>query len=141
MSKDKPHNAGTWTEARKDSFIKGALRAAHTKWGPKCKCIANARTRRGFYHCDGCKKEVPATIKRELKTKPGVMKRTKNIYADHIHPVIDPAVGRRSWSEVIDRMFVELEGYRALCYACHDVVTAEERDVATERRRKDKEAV
>lgn len=135
---EKPHNGGTWTQARKDSFIKGALRAAHSKWGPKHACIKGARVRRGWYMCSGCDEEVPATIKVELKTRPGAVKKVKNIHADHIQPVIDPAVGRESWDNVIERMFVEKEAYQALCHHCHADKTAEERSIATERKRKGK---
>jgi hypothetical protein len=135
----KTFNGGTWTQGRFDTFIKGALRAAHKKWGPKNACIKDARLRRGFYLCDGCGKVVPATVVVELKTKPGVMKRVKNIYADHIAPVVDPHVGRGDWQEVVDRMFVEREGYQALCHSCHTYVTAEERAIATERKRKERE--
>lgn len=139
MSKDKPHNGGSWTDARKDTFIKGLLRAGHPRWGPRNACIQEARVRRGWYKCDGCHKEVPATVKIELKTKPGVLKKVKNIHADHIEPVIDPAVGRVSWDEVIERMFVERDGYQALCHQCHSEKTNEERAIATERRRKEKD--
>ena len=139
MSDDKPHNGGQWTEARKDTFIKGLLRAGHPRWGPRNACIQEARVRRGWYRCDGCKQEVPASVKIELKTRPGVFKKVKNIHADHIEPVIDPAVGRQSWDEVIERMFVERDGYQALCHKCHSEKTEEERAIATERRRAEKD--
>ena len=114
----KTFNGGTWTQGRYDSFVKGLIRAGLQKWGPKIQCIKNARTRRGFYKCEGCLEEVPATIKRELKTKKGVFKRTKNIIADHIEPIIDPAVGRGDWDTVIKRAFVEIDGFQALCHEC-----------------------
>lgn len=137
--KIKPHSNGTWTDARKDTFIKGLLRAGHRRWGPRNLCITRARVRRGWYMCDGCGNEVPASIRVELKTRPGEMKKVKNIHADHIDPVIDPAVGREGWDTVIERMFVELDGYQALCHACHSTKTDEERVVATVRKRKEKE--
>lgn len=131
---DKPYNDGEWTQGRMDSFIKGLIRQGLTKWGPRHECIKRARVRRGWYKCDGCGKEVPASIKRELKTKPGVWKKVKNIYADHRNPIIDPAVGRRTWDEVIARAFVNLDEFDALCYACHETKTAEERAIATKRK-------
>ena len=134
----KPFNGGAWTQGRYDSFVKGLIRAGLQKWGPKIQCIKNARTRRGFYKCEGCLEEVPATIKRELKTKKGVFKRTKNIIADHIEPIIDPAVGRGDWDTVIKRAFVEIDGFQALCHECHATKTAEERDIATARKRANK---
>ena len=75
---------------------------------------------------------------RELKTKPGEFKRVKNIYADHINPIVDPAVGRRSWDEVIERAFVEVEGYQALCYECHSSKTDKEKLIARDRINKEK---
>lgn len=137
-SADKPYNNGQWTQGRMDTFIKGLIRAGMKKWGPKHLCIKESRVRRGFYLCSCCNQEVPATITRELKTKPGVKKRTKNIYADHIDPIIDPAVGRQSWDEVIERAFVEREGFQALCYECHSNKTAEERSIANARRKQEK---
>jgi hypothetical protein len=136
---DKPFNDGEWTQGRMDAFIKGLIREGLTKWGPRHECIKQSRVRRGWYLCAVCKQEVPTSIKRELKTKPGVWKKTKNIYADHIEPIIDPAVGRRSWDEVIKRAFVDLKEFQAVCYACHESKTAEERSIATERKRHERE--
>ena len=129
------YNNGTWTQGRMDGFIKGLIRNGLQKWGPKHECLNKARVKRGYYRCSNCLQSVTATINRELKTRPGEMKRVKNIYADHIHPIVDPEVGRRTWDEVIDRAFVDTEGYQALCYACHENKTNEERCVAVERKR------
>lgn len=127
-------NGGEWTEARYNGFIKSALRAASQKWPPRNQCIKDARVRRGWYKCDGCGNEVPAT----LPPKPGNKKRIKNIVADHIHPVIDPATGFVGWEEVIKRMYVERDGFQALCHACHSVKTQEEREIAKARKANEK---
>lgn len=127
----KSHNNGTWTDARKKQFIISLLRSGFTRWGPKQLCIKNARTRRGFYMCNGCHQEVPAT----LPPKPGNKRRIKNIIADHIEPIIDPKVGFQGYDEWIERGFVELEGFQALCHACHQKKCAEERAIAKIRRR------
>jgi len=124
MKPPKPHNNGTWTEARKKQFIIGALRGAFRKWGPKTKCIKEARTRRGFYRCELCKKEVPAT----LPPPTGKTKRIKNIAADHIDPIVCPIEGFKGYDEWIRRGFVELDGFQALCKSCHDCKSAEERE-------------
>ena len=50
----KNRNGGEWTEARYKSFIISALRAASRRWGPKNKCIQNARVGRGQYKCELC---------------------------------------------------------------------------------------
>ena len=65
--------------------------------------------------------------------KKGKPRKIKNIVADHINPVVDPNVGRRSWDEYIDRMFIET-GWQAICKPCHDTKTAEERKTAKKRR-------
>jgi len=135
LSTKKPHNNGTWTEARKKSFIISALRQALTRWGPKSLCIKNARVSRGVYRCENCKELGPAT----LPPKEGNKRRRKNIVADHIHPIVDPSVGFTNWNEWIARAFVELPKLQALCWKCHTEKTAEERAIATARRRKEKE--
>lgn len=125
--------SGLWTEAKFTNFIKNLLRSGQRKWKPMQDCIKNARTRRGFYHCAECEQEVPATF-----IHPTSGRRTKNIIADHIEPVIDPAVGFTTWDEFIERLFVEDEHWQALCWSCHKIKTSEETQVATNRRREEK---
>ena len=127
---DKPRNGGEWTESRFNGFIVSALRAASQRWGPKNQCIRDARVSRGLYKCDGCGNIVPAT----LPPPEGKKNRIKNIVADHINPVVDPAVGFVDWGTYIARMFVERDGYQALCHECHTKKSAEERRIAKERR-------
>lgn len=121
----KPRNGGQWTEARFNSFIKGALRAASSRWGPKYETKKNARIKRGVYLCAGYYRdshEVPAS----LPPKPGNIRR-RQVAVDHIEPVVDPKVGFVDWDEVVKRMFVEVEGFQLLCPECHDNKTADER--------------
>lgn len=127
---EKTYNNGNWTEARFNSFIKGGLRALSQKWPPRNECIKDARVKRGFYKCDGCGQVVPAT----LPPKEGNKRRIKNIVADHIEPVIDPKIGFIGWDEVVRRMFVNRDGFQALCYECHSKKTQQEREIAKERR-------
>lgn len=127
---EKVRCGGQWTEARYTSFIKSALRGASKRWGPKSAVKTKARTRRGFYRCAECKQEVPAT----LPPKPGNKRRINNAVVDHIHPVVDPAVGFVSWDEYIERMFCEEEGLQVLCNQCHEIKTQEEKDIAKARR-------
>ena len=122
--KDKPHNNGTWTDARKRSFIITALRSATSRWGPKALCIKNARIRRGVYVCENCKKEGPATLP-PLK---GNKRRRKNIIADHIDPIVGVTTGFVDWNTWIDRCFVEIDGLQALCWECHTRKSKEERE-------------
>lgn len=131
-SGEKTRCNGLWTEARFNSFIKNLLRQGTRKWAPIQQTKSDARTRRGFYRCAGCKEEVPATILVNGK-------RTHNVAVDHIEPIIDPAVGFTTWSDVIESMYCEKNNLQLLCKACHDKVTAEERAIAKERRAKEKE--
>lgn len=125
------HNGGLWTDARKKSFIVSLLRGGFQRWGPKQDCIRKARTRRGWYRCEECKKEVPAT----LPPKEGNKRRIKNIVADHITPIIDPTKGFEGFDKWVERGFVEAEGFQALCHSCHQIKCTEERNIATKRRR------
>ena len=130
----KPRNGGTWTEARFRTFIKSTLRSATGKWGPKNRCKSNARVSRGKYLCAECKQIGPTT----LPAPPGKKRRINNAIVDHIDPIIDPAVGFRTWDEVINKMFCELDNLQLLCHKCHTIKTAEERDIATMRRRSER---
>ncbi len=93
--------SGLWTEAKFTNFIKNLLRSGQRKWKPMQDCIKNARVTRGFYKCEGCQQIVPATIKHPVSGR-----RTKNIIADHVDPVIDPHTGFTTWDNIIDRLFV-----------------------------------
>jgi len=129
----KTRNSGRWTEAQFTSFIKGNLRRITSKWGPIQDVLKEARVRRGFYICNDCKEEVPASTKDENG------KRVKNAIVDHIDPIIDPDVGWVSWDNTIERMFCEKEGLQVLCYECHKKKTDDEKARAKARRAADKE--
>lgn len=130
----KKRNGGNWTEARYRSFIISNLRKAHSKWGPKNECKKQARISRGMYRCAECNTVGPAT----LPPKPGNKLRRNNAVVDHIEPVIDPAVGFVDWDTYVSRMFCELDNYQLLCWDCHDKKTKEERAIATERKRNER---
>jgi len=127
--------SGKWTPARFNSFITSALRSAHSRWNPKSVAKKKAWIKRGVYKCEQCGTEGPAT----LPPLEGRKRRRNNAAVDHIVPVVDPAVGKTTWDEYIERMFVEAEGYQVLCWECHEAKTKEERSIATERRRMEKQ--
>jgi hypothetical protein len=79
---------------------------------------------------------VPSSIEGVWKSgkKKGKKRRIKNIVADHIAPVVDPAVGFVDWDTYIRRMFIET-GWQAICKSCHDIKTTKERAIATKRRK------
>jgi len=108
---EKAHCNGQWTAARKKSFITSALRRASSRWAPKFTSKKNARTARNTYTCSLCSKSVG----------------NKDIKVDHIQPVVDPLKGWVSWDSFIERLFVEKEGYQAICVTCHSIKTSEER--------------
>ena len=129
----KTRNCGEWTEARYNSFIKSLLRSGTMRWGPIQKCLKNATTKRGFKRCNGCGKEVPVTL-----PNPDGGKRIKNVHVDHIKPIIDPATGFTTWDDCIARMFCELDNLQVLCKECHDIKCAEEKQIAKERKQREK---
>lgn len=129
----KTRNSGRWTEAQYRSFIKGNLRRVTSRWGPIADTIKAARTRRGFYMCAGCNQEVTASTINENG------KRVKNIYCDHIVPIIDPEVGWVSWDSTIERMFSEADNLQMLCYECHEKKSNKEKAIAKQRRDRNKE--
>ena len=127
----KTRNNGQWSEARYASFIKSLLRKGTQKWGPKNEVLKEARVDKGVYHCNGCKMNVPVTIKVNNK-------RIRNVTVDHLEPIVDPAVGFTTWDEYISKMFCEKENLQVLCLECHSKKCAEERKISTERARQQK---
>ena len=117
-SGEKNRCGGRWTEAKLKSFIKNQLRSATRKWAPISDCLSSARVKRGFYECADCKEHVPNTVKEGGK-------RVKNIFVDHIEPIV-PVTGWVSWDSCIERMFCEISNLQLLCKACHDRKSKEE---------------
>lgn len=120
---------GTWTEARYIAFVKNLLRQGTRKWAPIQRALKKSSTKRGFFLCASCKQECPTTIVNDDGN------RVKNKIADHIKPVIDPAVGFMSWDEFIEGLFTEEDNLQILCHKCHQEKCNEEIKIATERRR------
>lgn len=135
-SGDKCKCDGQWTQAKFNSFIKNQLRGATRKWAPIQNCRKAAHLRRGFYKCAGCGEEVPTTVVDSVKRK-----RVNNIFVDHIEPIIDPAKGFESWDVTIERMFCDSSNLQVLCKSCHDEKCLEEKQIAKERRQKEKNNV
>lgn len=118
-SVSRPRNSGEWTEARFTSFVKGALRGA--MWPPKYKSVEKAfvgyginpatKRRCKMYRCNSCANEFPL----------------KQIKADHIIPVVGPE-GFVDWNTFIARLYVEADGFQAVCEGCHNAKTKQERE-------------
>ena len=111
---------GRWTQARFNSFVTSALRQASRRWAPLNDVQKEARVRRGIYLCAHCKEEVPAS------TRDG-RKRVKNVFVDHIKPIVNPETGFTSWDEYVDSIFCEEDNLQVLCKSCHDTKSNEER--------------
>jgi len=121
LKSNKPRNNGEWTEARYQSFIKSALRAASQRWPPRYAVIKAAfvgkRTNpasgriASFYKCNACKNDFPL----------------KDVQVNHIIPVV-PVTGFTTWDEIIERLFCEQDGLELLCKPCHSTITKSENE-------------
>lgn len=123
MKPTKTRNNGEWTEARYVSFIKSLLRAGSRKWGPNQKVKKDARVGRGQYKCASCGQVVPPTLKGK-----------NNLIVDHINPIINPSIGFTTWDSFIENLFCEEDNLQLLCLDCSNRKTAEERQIAKERK-------
>lgn len=117
---DRPHCNGLWTTAKKNTFIKNLLRAGHLRWGPKFNCINDCYIGDGPNPKTGKKCKMHQCPACEGTFAKGDMK------SDHIEPVI-PVTGFTTWDDCVERMFVEADGYQALCKECHDTKSKEEK--------------
>lgn len=61
------------------------------------------------------------------------------IEVDHIEPVIDPSVGFVDWNTYVERIDCDVDNLRPICTTCHKNKTAQERAVAVDRRRLEKQ--
>ena len=129
---DKARCSGRMTEAQFITFVKNQLRGASWKWFPISETLKKARVSKGWYRCAGCDHIVPTT-----KLVDG--KRVKWVSVDHVDPIIDPEVGFKSWDDFINNLFCEEENLQLLCRECHDGKSSLEKNIAVERRRKEKE--
>lgn len=117
--KTKTRNGGQWTEARFNSFVKGALRSASQRWPPKYQVLAdafvetktNVKTGRQakHYKCSKCLEDFPQ----------------KEVEVNHITPVV-PLSGFDSWDGVVERLFCEKGGLEVVCKPCHKSITNNE---------------
>jgi 5-methylcytosine-specific restriction endonuclease McrA len=124
----KEYNGGDWTQARFNSFVKSALRAASRRWPPKYECLSDAYTGSQInsksgrmakhYQCNKCLGAFPA----------------KDVQVDHISPLIDPSIGFTNWDDVVNNLFCEKSNLQVLCVDCHKIKTGLEKALAKERK-------
>lgn len=125
----KTRNNGTWTESRFNSFIKSLLRKGTMRWGPVHKVKKDAWVERGKYLCAGYKGVKPHVVPLTLNKK-------KNVFVDHINPIISPTEGFTTWDDCIERMFCEEENLQVLCGRCHKQKTDDEKTLRKESKEK-----
>lgn len=123
---ERTRNDGQWTEARFNQFIRGGLRTATKRWGPRNKCKTEARVGRNLYLCAGYQRK-PHKVQGTTEAPKGKTGRVPNVFVDHINPVVDPEKGFVSWDQFIERLFCEKEGFQLLCRKCHDKKTNNEK--------------
>jgi len=123
---------GQWTESRYKSFITSLLRQGTRRWAPIAETEKDARSDRGMYKCQICKETVPVTVKDGRK-------RVRNIFVDHINPIVNPETGFTNWDDYIENMFCEKENLQLLCKKCHDEKSSRERGTAVGSRKIRKE--
>ena len=126
---DKPYNGGKWSASRRRSFIISQLRRG--KWPPKYAAIARA------YIGPGINPKTGKKCKLHKCEECGDVFAKGDMRADHREPVVDPAVGFVDWNTWIERCYVEADKYDVICTDCHDAKTAEERNLRTERNRRE----
>ena len=87
------------------------------RWGPVNSTKKRAWVERGKYLCATCNQVVPLTVDKK-----------KNVFVDHILPVVDTGKGFDGWDVYIERMFCEEKNLQVLCKECHDSKSLLERE-------------
>lgn len=97
------------------SFVVQTLRRASFRWYARSEAMKAARVSRGTYICEMCGPEVQHNV--------------KEIQLDHRTPVIDPEKGFTTWDDFINRLFVDVSGWRVLCRKHHEDVTEKQDEI------------
>ena len=132
MAVVKTRASGTLTEAGYKGKIKSLLRRGSRFWKPSTVCKALARRPRQenpetgrlcwFSECAKCGEGFPEKLTQ----------------VDHISPVVDPTIGFNGWDDFIERLFCEVDNLQVLCKPCHQIKTNEEKAIAMETKRNNK---
>ncbi len=107
------------TEAQFTTFVKGHLRRASRWWKPISEVVKEARVGRGLYLCAGCKNNVPNSIVVNNR-------RVKNIFCDHVDPVVSLEEGFTGWDDYVERLFCEKQNLQVLCKHCHEQIKSKD---------------
>ncbi len=117
---DRPYADGQWTKARFISFVKSALRGA--RWPCKYECIKKA------YVKDGVNPKTGKKCKLHLCPQCGEMLPQSSMQADHVIDVVGPE-GFVDWNTYIERLFVDSNGFTAICKDCHKRITNHAKEI------------
>jgi 5-methylcytosine-specific restriction endonuclease McrA len=113
--------SGTMTDAQFRGRIISALRNASKYWKPIQDVRKASRLAKGTFLCNICKQICLTKIDGE-----------NNQLIDHVHPIIDPLEGFVGFDRWIERCFVEVDGFQALCGDCHRKKTTVENELRKE---------
>lgn len=104
-------------------FLIPKLRSASYRWKFRSDAIKAARKSRGIYECNICKCDM----------------KNGEFVADHKSPVV-PFEGwdGRNWTQYIERMFVDANGFQIICKSCHEIKTDSEIQIRKMYRQKKK---
>lgn len=97
---------------QRNSFVKKVLRNASLKWDERNEAKKLARVERGLYKCTECG-DSP-------------LWGPKQIFLDHIQPVVPVDSKNQTWDSYIERLFVKAEGFQILCEIHHSTKTQAE---------------
>jgi 5-methylcytosine-specific restriction endonuclease McrA len=78
------------------------------RWPPRSEALKRSRKDRGLYQCAMCHE----------------LFKSHKVHLDHIHPVIALDQKEFNWTNFIERLFCDVEGFQVLCTSCHDAKTA-----------------
>lgn len=95
------------------------LRRATYRYPPRSEALKKQKIGPAQYKCASCQNDF----------------RPKDLVADHIIPIVDPAEGFKDWNSWIERGFPEVEGWQWICRPCHKSKSDDENKVRTEARR------
>lgn len=108
------------TEKEFRSFIIRILRRGSYKWPARNAVLKRARVDRGQYQCAIC--------------GPGKTYDRHSIALDHIHPMIDPAIGFIDWNTLIPRLFCDESNFQVLCDEHHKLKSKDENAIRKQTR-------
>lgn len=99
-------------DKRLKSFVVQALRRASYRWPGRYLALKAANRGRNQYVCAMCPE--------------GTLHPRKAIQLDHKVAIVDPIIGWTNFDDFIIRMFVEQDGFQALCRPHHREKTLSE---------------